>query len=171
MGDKLGKMVRIVFLIIPLLLIFEVEANIPNNEDSKKPEIISKLHLNKLSNNARIFELVGDGKSFSIKRTSINKPTKKILKYSNLVTKRDKYVLNFVDENNKSLIKIGIGDPFTAYAQHLGYEQSSVYSFQVGNQNIKTAIPIELNPAQMIVEKRSSLDTFTEISRITLDIK
>ena len=79
-------------------------------------------------------------------------------------------MLNFVDENNKSLIKIGIGD-LTAYAQHLGYEQSSVYSFQVGNQNIKTAIPIELNPAQMIVEKRSSLDTFTEISRITLDIR
>ena len=58
MGDKLGKMVRIVFLIIPLLLIFEVEASIPNNEDSKKPEIISKLHLNKLSKDARIFELV-----------------------------------------------------------------------------------------------------------------
>ena len=78
---------------------------------------------------------------------------------------------SFVDENNKSIIKIGIGDPFTAYAQHLGYEQSSVYSFQVGNQIIKAAIPIELNPAQMIVEKRSSLDTFSEISRITLDIR
>ena len=170
MGSKLGKMVKIIYFIAPLFLIFNISASITDKE-IKKSEAISKLHLNKLAEEARIFEIIGDGKSFSIKSTIIDKPSKKILRKSNLVSKRDKYILNFVDDNNKSLIKIGIGDPFTAYAQHLGYEESAIYSFHVGMQKIKAAIPVEFDPAQIIIEKRETLDAFVEVSKISIDLK
>ena len=76
-----------------------------------------------------------------------------------------------MDEDNNILMRLGIGDPFTAYAQHIGYEDSERFSFQVGEQEISTVIPMEITPSNLIIEKRDVNDSFAQISAINLDIQ
>ena len=68
-------------------------------------------------------------------------------------------------------MSLGIGDPFTAYAQHLGYEDSEQFTFQVGRQNISAAIPMQINPSSITIEKRYGYEVSQQIATITLDIE
>ena len=75
-GDKLVKMVK--FLIIVFLAIsLEVESK-PIESPILEKELY-KLHVDSLLNNARIFEITGDG-SFILKHSYIEKPSIRTLK-------------------------------------------------------------------------------------------
>ena len=117
MGDKLVKMVRVLFILISLIAI-DVSA-IPVDEVIENKSLY-KLHVDPLAEKARIYKIVGDGNSFQLNHSYIGKPLKRDLKKTNLVTKRDRYILKFTDSDNNVLMRLGIGDPFTAYAQHIG---------------------------------------------------
>lgn len=168
MGDKLVKMVRVLFILISLIVV-DVSA-IPVDEVIENKSLY-KLHVDPLAEKARIYKIVGDGNSFQLNQTYIGKPLKRDLKKTNLVTKRDRYILKFTDSDNNVLMRLGIGDPFTAYAQHIGYEDSERFSFQVGQQEISAVIPIQITPSNLIIEKRDINDVFNEISIIKLDIQ
>ena len=168
MGDKLVKMVK--FLIIVFLAIsLEVESK-PTDSPIVEKELY-KLHVDPLVNKARIFEITGDGSSFTLKDSYIGKPPIRTLKTTHLVTKRDKYILRFRDADNKVLMSLGIGDPFTAHAQHLGYEDGEQFTFQVGRQDISAAIPMQINPSSITIEKRYGYEVSQQIATITLDIE
>ena len=168
MGDKLVKMVRVLFILISLIVV-DVSA-IPVDEVIENKSLY-KLHVDPLAEKARIYKIAGDGNSFQLNQSYIGKPLKRDLKKTNLVTKRDRYILKFTDSDNNVLMRLGIGDPFTAYAQHIGYEDSERFSFQVGQQEISAAIPIQITPSNLIIEKRDINDVFNEISIIKLDIQ
>ena len=168
MGDKLVKMVRVLFILISLIVV-DVSA-IPVDEVIENKSLY-KLHVDPLAEKARIYKIAGDGNSFQLNQSYIGKPLKRDLKKTNLVTKRDRYILKFTDSDNNVLMRLGIGDPFTAYAQHIGYEDSERFSFQVGQQEISAVIPIQITPSNLIIEKRDINDVFNEISIIKLDIQ
>ena len=168
MGDKLVAMVRVLFI---LFSFSTLEANDGSLNEVEQDKAIYKLHVDALAEEARIYTIVGDGKTFKLKQSYVGKPNKKFLRKTNLVTKRDRYVIKFMDEDNNILMRLGIGDPFTAYAQHIGYEDSERFSFQVGEQEISTVIPMEITPSNLIIEKRDVNDSFAQISAINLDIQ
>lgn len=68
-------------------------------------------------------------------------------------------------------MSLGIGDPFTAHAQHLDYEDSEQFTFQVGRQDISAAIPMQINPSSITIEKRYGYDVSQQIATIKLDIE
>lgn len=168
MGNKLVAMVRIFFILFSFSLL---EANDDSVTIIEQDKALYKLHVDPLINEARIYKIIGDGKSFQLQQSYVGKPKKRDLKKTNLVTKRDRYILKFTDSDNNTLMRLGIGDPFTAYAQHIGYEDSERFSFQVGQQEISAVIPIQITPSNLIIEKRDINDVFNEISIINLDIQ
>ena len=168
MGNKLVTMVRIFFILFSFSFI---EANDDSVNTIEQDRALYKLHVDPLINEARIYKIIGDGKSFQLQQSYVGKPQKRDLKKTNLVTKRDRYILKFTDSDNNTLMRLGIGDPFTAYAQHIGYEDSETFSFQVGQQEISAVIPIQITPSNLIIEKRDINDVFNEISIINLDIQ
>ncbi len=166
MGNKLVAMVKYLFFCIILTL------NISSNDDIlNKNQSLNKLHVDFTTENAKIFQIIGDGSDFKLKNTYVGKPKRRDLKKIGLVTKRDKYVIKFFDENDKLIIEMGIGDPFTAYAQHIGYEDSKRFAFQLSDQDIHAPIPVNITPKKLSIEKRVSENSFKLITLIPLDIQ
>ena len=165
MGDKLVKMVRVLFILISLIAV-DVSA-IPVDQVIENKSLY-KLHVDPLAEKARIYKIVGDGNSFQLNQSYIGKPLKRDLKKTNLVTKRDRYILKFTDSDNNVLMRLGIGDPFTAYAQHIGYEDRLYMGGPVSSAKIEIAIPIHIEPTSFIISKRDMTGKFKDIQEISI---
>ena len=74
MGNKLVTMVRIFFILFSFSLL---EANDDSVTIIEQDKALYKLHVDPLINEARIYKIVGDGKSFQLQQSYIGKPKKR----------------------------------------------------------------------------------------------
>ena len=79
------------------------------------------------------------------------------------ISKRDIYTLSFYDENMDNIYTIGIGDPFNARVQHIGYEESNIFSLNVPIKNFSIAIPKEINARFISINRRDDFNNFNII--------
>ena len=71
-----------------------------------------------------------------------------------------------IQEGN--LITIGIGNPFYASYEHIGYEDRAYMGGPVSANNLSIAIPIELDPSYLIISRRDVTGKFIDFQEILL---
>lgn len=163
MGDKLGKMVKGIFLTILLSYSFIVTAN--EIADIKTVDVFDKEF--SIKKDAQIYTLVGYRDNIELKAKKIAKPSKKSLKLLKAVTPRDKFAIRVLDENEREIMLIGIGNPFYIHADHIGYEDSDVFG---GYVETEINLPISLNKtASQIILLSQSEFGFKEIKRLDIN--
>ena len=62
-----------------------------------------------------------------------------------------------------NIYTIGIGDPFNARVQHIGYEESNIFSLNVPIKNFSIAIPKEIDARFISINRRDDFNNFNII--------
>lgn len=163
MGDKLGKMVKGIFLTTLLSFSFIVTSN--EIADIKTVDVFDKEF--SIKKDAQIYTLVGNRDNIELKAKKIAKPSKKSLQLLKAVTPRDKFAIRVLDENEREIMLVGIGNPFYIHADHIGYEDSNVFG---GYIETEINLPISLNKtASQIILLSQSEFGFKEIKRLDIN--
>ena len=155
-------MINKVFISIILALPLLVHSN--DLKDSKK---LNKIHPNPF-NDSYIIIFDGSPESFSIDQISIDKPKERILKKVRFLTDEDVYAVEVFGKDGKSLYKLGIGNPFYANYQHIGYEDRQYMGGLVSSAKIEIAIPLHIEPKSFIISKRDMTGKFIDIQEIQI---
>ena len=162
----MGKMVikkNIVFFTVIFSLSWSVESN----------EVIDKQKLNKIHanpfNDAYIISFDGSPSNFSIKKITVDKPNERLLKKIKFLSDDDTYAIKVFGKDNKYLYAIGIGNPFYATYQHIGYEDRKHMGGPVSSAIIEIAIPLHIEPSSFIVSKRDITGKFKDIQEISFE--
>ena len=149
-------------LIIFILSIFPVAADDLINENK-----IKKLHPS-YQEDAYVVTFQGSPDSFILKDIKIKKPKARTLKKLKFINDDDEFAIKVLDKNGAELIAIGIGNPFYATYEHIGYEDRLYMGGPVSSANIETAIPLEFKPALFIVSKRDNIGNFNDFQEILI---
>ena len=126
-----------------------------------------KLHVSP-NQDAKIFSFHGTPDLFTLKKVEIQKPKERIIKKLKFVSDDDKYAIKLFDKSGKNLITIGIGNPFYASYEHIGYEDRIFMGGPVSSNNIEIAIPLEIDPSYLIISKRDVTGKFIDLQEILL---
>mgnify|MGYP001158787637 FL=1 len=149
-------------LIIFILSIFPVAADGLINENK-----IKKLHPS-YQEDAYVVTFQGSPNSFILKDIKIKKPKARTLKKLKFINDDDEFAIKVLDKNGAELIAIGIGNPFYATYEHIGYEDRLYMGGPVSSANIEIAIPLEFKPALFIVSKRDNIGNFNDFQEILI---
>lgn len=149
-------------LIIFILSIFPVAADDLINENK-----IKKLHPS-YQEDAYVVTFQGSPNSFVLKDIKIKKPKARTLKKLKFINDDDEFAIKVLDKNGAELIAIGIGNPFYATYEHIGYEDRLYMGGPVSSANIEIAIPLEFKPALFIVSKRDNIGNFNDFQEILI---
>ena len=149
-------------LIIFILSIFPVAADDLINENK-----IKKLHPS-YQEDAYVVTFQGSPNSFILKDIKIKKPKARTLKKLKFINDDDEFAIKVLDKNGAELIAIGIGNPFYATYEHIGYEDRLYMGGPVSSANIEIAIPLEFKPALFIVSKRDNVGNFNDFQEILI---
>ena len=164
MGYKLGKMgIKKFLTIICMLSVVSVYAHEIENSIKK----LNKININS-KNLAQIVTLEGTPNSFKFKSSVIDKPKQKHLKKIKQISSEDKYIVKIYSNDDKVKYAIGIGNPFYATYQHIGYENSKYMGGLVTQANIDIVIPLNIEAAYLIISKRSPLGKLEDFQKISL---
>ena len=68
----------------------------------------------------------------------------------------------------RQLLTLGIGNPFYAYAHHIGFEDREVMGGPVSSAKIEIAIPTNLNAKFLAISARDLNSNLNEIQRVEL---
>lgn len=134
---------------------------------SPTPRSERALHLSS-NTKALIISLDGSAEDLKVKRTREDIPKRKNIKKGKLVSKKDKYVVNLLNQNKEVIYSIGIGNPFYAHAQHIGYEDNPIMGGPVQVKDFELTVPSDINPSYLSLEKRT-LNGFKKIKEIELN--
>tara|TARA_B100000780_G_scaffold128081_1_gene89770 strand:- start:84 stop:557 length:474 start_codon:yes stop_codon:yes gene_type:complete len=154
-----------IFIIFAILNGSYLEAAL--NSDSN--EVMQKPYVDSLDQVANIFNLLITPTSLNIKNISISKPSSRTLIKLNLPKKSDQYVIRFLDKDLKENIILGLGNPFYASAQHIGYEDSKVSGGLVSSADIEVAIPINIEARYIVISRKDSLGNFLDIQQVEIE--
>ena len=77
----------------------------------------------------KIINLSISNESILVKNVSIGKPNPKIVR-DTFLRKDDMYGLEFYDQNNEVIYRLGLGDPFIVRMQHIDMEEREHFSFE-----------------------------------------
>jgi len=154
-----------IFIIFAILNGSYLEAAL--NSDSK--EVMQKPYVDSLDQVANIFNLLITPTSLNIKNISISKPSSRTLIKLNLPKKSDQYVIRFLDKDLKENIILGLGNPFYASAQHIGYEDSKVSGGLISSADIEIAIPINIEARYIVISRKDSLGNFLDIQQVEIE--
>ena len=149
-------------LIIFILSIFPVVADDLINENK-----IKKLHPS-YQEDAYVVTFQGSPNSFILKDIEIKKPKARTLKKLKFINDDDEFAIKVLDKNGAELIAIGIGNPFYATYEHIGYEDRLYMGGPVSSANIEIAIPLEFKPELFIVSKRDNIGNFNDFQEILI---
>ena len=149
-------------LIIFILSIFPAAADDLINENK-----IKKLHPS-YQEDAYVVTFQGSHNSFVLKDIKIKKPKARTLKKLKFINDDDEFAIKVLDKNGAELIAIGIGNPFYATYEHIGYEDRLYMGGPVSSANIEIAIPLEFKPALFIVSKRDNIGNFNDFQEILI---
>ena len=101
-----------------------------------------------------------------LEEIKIKKPKQRNLKKLRFINDDDEYAIKVLDKNGVELIAIGIGNPFFATYEHIGYEDRKYMGGPVSSADIEIAIPLEFKPAVFIISKRDSVGKFNNLQEI-----
>ena len=128
------------------------------------------------SKKEKVFSLDLSQNNIQINSIENKKPIKKIIRKP-FLKKTDIYSVNFFNEDNELVYRLGIGNPFELRIQHIGYTGKYQHSHMDTNDHIiedtkisklKLAIPSELNPSSISLSKRGANNLYKEIARIAI---
>ena len=115
----------------------------------------------------KIFNLTLSPSSISNVTLKNDYPLKRDIKRP-FINKSDIYALNFYNADNNLVYQIGIGDPFKAGVQHIGYENSKQFILNIGIKNFKVIVPQEVDVSSLKLVRRTYENEFIEISTLNL---
>ena len=125
---------------------------------------IKKFYFDKPSSNTKqkIFNLSLSKNDIKVNSTIIDKPNPKFIR-DPMFRKNDIYGLEFYNNENELLYKIGIGDPFMVRLQHIDMEDEEHFAFEAPISNFNVVTPPEINPSYISLIKRSTQNIYTEV--------
>ncbi len=147
------------------LLILSIFISLTYAEESKKVYQIQKLHVN-ANEDAYVASFKVSANLFVLEEIKIKKPKQRNLKKLRFINDDDEYAIKVLDKNGVELIAIGIGNPFFATYEHIGYEDRKYMGGPVTSADIEIAIPLEFKPAVFIISKRDSVGKFNNLQEI-----
>ena len=147
------------------LLILSIFISLTYAEESKKVYQIQKLHVN-ANEDAYVASFKASANLFVLEEIKIKKPKQRNLKKLRFINDDDEYAIKVLDKNGVELIAIGIGNPFFATYEHIGYEDRKYMGGPVTYADIEIAIPLEFKPAVFIISKRDSVGKFNNLQEI-----
>ena len=127
-----------------------------------------KLHISTKTKIAKIYKIKINNSTAALQDVALKKPSKHHIKKHHLITKRDTFAIKILNDKDKEVYMIGIGNPFFIRAQHIGYENEPVSGGYRDNAIFDFAVPSHITPKTIIVSKRDSYEDFQEIHRIDL---
>lgn len=146
-----------------------------NNANNKKNK--SNIFISPSANkNEKVLSLDLTKQSIVLNKVDIKKPNKKDIRRP-FIKKTDKYVVNFYNQENELIYRLGIGNPFEIKIQHIGYvdkhnhdHHHDKFIFEDSRvSDIKLVIPSNINPQFISLSKRAINNSFEEISRIPIN--
>ena len=153
--------IKILFAIIfalPLLIY---------SNDEKVYKQLNKIHANPFDE-SYIFVFDGSPESFSIDKISIDRPKERSLKKIKFLTDEDAYAIKVYGKDGKFIYTLGIGNPFYANYQHIGYEDREYMGGPVSSAKIEVAIPLHIEPTSFIISKRDANGKLKDIQKISI---
>ena len=147
------------------LLILSIFISLTYAEESKKVYQIQKLHVN-ANEDAYVASFKASANLFVLEEIKIKKPKQRNLKKLRFINDDDEYAIKVLDKNGVELIAIGIGNPFFATYEHIGYEDRKYMGGPVTSADIEIAIPLEFKPSVFIISKRDSVGKFNNLQEI-----
>ena len=139
-----------IFLLITIFTMC-ISLNIFSSNALNIIPIESNKPLNPISieNKAKIFSISGNKSGVKINKSLIGKPSNTTLKNLMPFSKRDKYALKVLNEDKKTIMIYGLGNPFYIHAQHIDFEDREFFGGYV-NADFKVAFPLELEISYLI---------------------
>ena len=163
MGDKLGKMVNKFFLSLTLIFCLVISSN--NEINFERIDGLSKEI--SIDTEAQIYTLLGSKNNIELKEVKIAKPSRDSLKLLKLLTPRDKYAIRVLDDKNKEIMLIGIGNPFYIHADHIGYEDRYVFGGYIETElNLPLSLDTKVSKIILLSQDEFGLK---EIKRLDLN--
>tara|TARA_B100000941_G_C28488210_1_gene546275 strand:+ start:1290 stop:1772 length:483 start_codon:yes stop_codon:yes gene_type:complete len=102
-----------------------------------------------IENKAKIYSISGNKSGVKINKSVIGKPSNTTLKNLMPFSKRDKYALKVLNEDKKTIMIYGLGNPFYIHAQHIDFEDREFFGGYV-NADFKVAFPLDLEISYLI---------------------
>ena len=148
------------------ILTFIFSFTILSEKDLTEIDLV-KLHVSP-NHDAKILSFHGTPDLFTLKKIEIQKPKERILKKLKFVSDDDKFAIKLFDKSGKDLITIGIGNPFYASYEHIGYEERKYMGGPISSNNVEIAIPLEIEPSYLIILRRDVTGKFVDLHEILL---
>ena len=162
----MGKMViKYNKLFFAILFAFSFSALSDDTRDDLK---LKKVHANPF-NDTYIISFDGSPNNFTLKKIAIDKPKEKLLKKIKLLSEDDTYAIKVFGKDEKYLYTIGIGNPFYATYQHIGFEDRQHMGGLVTSALVEVAIPLHMEPSSFIISKRDTAGKFIDIQQLSIN--
>ena len=138
------------------------------SSEMKDVRELNKIHSSPFSD-SYIVTFDGSSKGFSLDKIKIDKPKERTLKKIRFLSDEDIYAIKVYGKDNKFLYTLGIGNPFYASYQHIGYEDRDYMGGPVTSAKIEIAIPLHIEPTSFIISKRDMSGKFKDIQEISIE--
>ena len=138
-----------------------------HSDEIKETKQLNKIHANPF-NDSYIVIFDGSPESFSIDKISIDKPKERALKKVKFLTNEDTYAVKVFGKDGKFLYTLGIGNPFYANYQHIGYEDRPYMGGPVSSAKIEIAVPLHIEPTSFVISKRDMTGKYEDIQEILI---
>ena len=155
-------MIKKLLLAIVFALTFFIQS-----DEIKETKQLNKIHANPF-NDSYIVIFDGSPQSFSIDKILIDKPKERTLKKVKFLTNEDTYAVKVFGKDGKFLYTLGIGNPFYANYQHIGYEDRPYMGGPVSSAKIEIAVPLHIEPTSFVISKRDMTGKFKYIQEISI---
>ena len=133
---------------------------------NKKPKNFFNIKA-EIGEDEKIITMNLTNKNIDITNLQLSKVKKEFIK-NNHISFKDKYIITFHDKNMKPIYTLGLGNPFEARLQHIGYEQESVFNIEIPLKEFKIAYPKDLDPHFITYSKRALNNTFEAIKVVEI---
>ena len=143
MGAKLDK-ISVKNNIVILCMIFLSLGLSAKNVKIEKPTLGLNSSGLIFEDEVKTYNIIANPSSINITSVEIKKPLLKSKTRYRLPTKRDRYVIKVLNKKGNVVSLVGIGDPFTIHADHIGYEDSEAFSMTLDNQEIELMLPASI---------------------------
>lgn len=122
-----------------------------------------------LDDEAKVFSISGNERGIKLNAITFERPSSSTIKNLNPFSKQDKYALQLLDENKKTIMIYGLGNPFYIHAQHIDFEDRDFFGGYI-EANFKVAFPKDSDISYLILLEQNG-EILRKINEISLDNK